>query len=138
MEQYLGIKGNTHYLINKDNNEAYSFDNFGTSISKCSANSALVELMGKCFEVDILSILGEQGSNKCELYFNGYTAIVNNPYLDVYAKLNKFVKRRNHIIYSIKYPNKVKQILLPLVKDSISCSQISSLFGILNWTLVQS
>lgn len=138
MEQYFGSKANTYYLIDRGCNLAYSFDNFGTAINKCSADSALVELMGKCSETDIISILGEAGSKMCEIYYNGYSAVVNKPYLDVYAKLDKVVNRKNHLVFTIKHQERVKQILLPLIKGSTSLNQLSSALGGLEWSLVES
>lgn len=127
--EYIGIRGNTYYLLDKDSDEAYSFNDKGTAINKCSSKDALIELMGKCYEVDIISILGEQGSKVCELYFNGETITLDMPYLDVYARLNSHITRFNHIIYTIKHSNRVKQILIPLVKHTITIGKLKSILG---------
>ena len=128
--QYIGIRGNTYYLMDKNSNEASAFNSLGAAINSCSADLVFIETRGNCFEVDILSILGEQGLGVCEVFFKGKTYTINAPFLDVYAKLNKHLSRYNHIIYSIKHTTKVKQLLIPLLKNSLSDEELKSLLKI--------
>lgn len=128
--QYIGIKGNTHYLLDRESKEAYIFTDLGTAVDKCSSDIALIETKGKCQEIDILSILGEQGAKVCEVYFNNRAYTVESPYLDVYAKLSSHLNRHSHIIYTIKHPERVKQILIPLVKNSLSDKSLRRILGV--------
>ena len=67
----LSIVGNTHYIIDEDEQTAISFNNFGEKISEMPMVTALRLCGGFKDRVGIVSILGEVCKPYCEIYVEG-------------------------------------------------------------------
>lgn len=129
MTEYFGIKGNVHYIINQDFDEAYTFNNFGEGISRVLVREALLEIYKNKIEVDVISVLGETGSNVCEVFFKGSPITIEKGYLDVYSILSKRIKRVNHLVYRLKHDRTVSQILFVVNKDSVSQQELEAILN---------
>lgn len=109
----LSIVGNTHYIIDEDENTAISFNNFGEKISEMSMVTALRLCNGFKTKVGIISILGEACKSYCEIYADGYVAEVKEEYIDVFTKVSKCVHKASYGGYRVNHENRVTQILIP-------------------------
>lgn len=132
MRELIGKKGNQTYLINIDFDEAYIFNQFGEGLSGTNSTLAAATL-GVTTEIDILSILGESGSNVCQVLFNGEVATVSLGYMQTYFKLQPSVLVADTIIYRINHEEGANQILIPLKKNTINTSVIEEVLGTLTW-----
>lgn len=131
MSYLTGARGNTVYLINTDDAEAYAFNTFGQGISRVSERDAKIALMGNYKEVDVVSVIGSSNNQVCNVYYNGYTTDVNKMYLHTFILLRDNLKKVNGTMFKIEHKDKaVTQIILPIFKDSTNITELSSILNI--------
>lgn len=138
MEEYLAIKGNTHYLANIDFDEAMCFDAFGNSQGSVTGKYAILNSISRT-EIDILSVLGDQISGVCDVYFSGVSGTVSRSAFDVARGASKKMPLVSHRIYRVKRDDLspgVRQLLIPIKKNSISISDLMLQLGVKSYSNV--
>lgn len=132
--EYFSQKGSNCYLIDLDNDEGYSFSEFGKSIEKVNAKY-VVSICKLLKPVDIFSILSDSMGTDCEIYFKGKKAVVNKKGFDVYKMVASTFKRETFITFRITRNEclGLTQILIPFKKDEVSFKMIEEILGILTW-----
>lgn len=132
VQEYLATKGNVHYLINVDYDEAMSFDSFGNCQGEVSGKFAVFNSISRT-EVNILSVIGDQISGICNVYYNGYEGTVSRSAFDVARDASKKLQVASYRIYRVKRDDLspgIRQLLIPLKKDSAPVDSIFSQLGV--------
>lgn len=131
MNEFLGQSGNVFYIINQDFDEACSFNTLGNEIeSGLTARRAAVNCL-KVDPIDVISILGTNsvtGDSYSEVYFNGYSAPVNESALQVFASIRKGIRSIGGRYYYRK-SDEYSQIFLTVKKDTATKEFLESLIG---------
>lgn len=132
MQEYLATKGNTHYLINVDYDEAMTFDCFGNCQGSVIGKFAILNSISRT-EVNILSVIGDQVSGICNVYFDGYEGTVGRSAFDVARDASKNLQVATYRIYRVKrddlFPG-IRQLLIPIQKDSIPVDALFKQLGV--------
>lgn len=134
--EYLGMCGNSVYLMSTEFDEAIGFDQYGELISNdiYPYKSILLDCYSAT-KIDMLSILGVQGVKYSEIYFKGQYAIVKKEYMSIFQTLNKLgVRRVNGLVYTFPREDIGTQVILPVVKDSLDLDTLMYAFPGIKWT----
>lgn len=140
MNEFLGQSGNIFYIINKDFNEAMSFNTYGHKVDATMTVNKAISNCSNVIPVDIISILGTAlqtvGKDYSEIYFQGNKASLNSPYLSIFSALRGKIHSLGGRYYIRKEEGYV-QVLILTEKNTISKEDIESSIGKkLNWSSI--
>jgi hypothetical protein len=128
----LGRAGNTIYLFGEDGN-GMSFSSSGRFIASVPMKTASLVLRST-MPVNVISLLGKAGENRCDLYFNGEAGIVNYGYEKLIAGI---VGLGNAGVIPLRVSRceepGLMQVLSVVKPGSISKGFLSEKFGVTNW-----
>lgn len=132
--EWLGIKGNNQYLINKETNEGYQFDMFGKGL--CPVEATYVMLECKVLTpVNVLSILHQSTTGMSEIFFMGKKAIINMSGVNIVQTIPKQYIRESNVIYRIKRTEDigVNQILIPYRVGELTLEKLGDILKVRSW-----
>jgi len=129
MSELYGRKGNSFYLVDTELKKALVFNSFGESKGICSYMDAVVSINKTSTDVNILSILGESNKDICEILYRGKVSVISKSYLNVYSLLWSKLNKLSHIVFSVKHPEDVSQIIIPLYYREYSHEDIGEIIG---------
>lgn len=133
--EYIGMCGNSVYLMSTEFNEAIGFDQYGELISDdiYPYKSILLDCYSTT-KIDILSIVGVQGVKYSEIYFKGQYTAVRKEYMSVFQTLNKLgVRRVDGYVFIFPRENIGTQVILPVIKDSLDLNTLTYAFPGIKW-----
>lgn len=136
-KEYMAVKGINYYLIDLNSNEGYKFSEYGKGLEALEAKY-VVSICNVLREVDIFSILYSSCSSRCEIYYKGKKAIIQDKGINVYRRIPTSFQRENIITFRITRTEEqgVSQILIPFKEGTVSYDMLESVFGKLNWVEV--
>ena len=132
MQEFLATKGNIHYLINIDYDEAMSFDCFGNCQGSVTGKYAVLNSISRT-EVNILSVIGDQISGVCNVYFDGYEGTVGRSAFDVARDASKKLQVATYRTYRVQRDDLspgIRQLLIPIKKDTIPADGVFAQLGV--------
>ena len=133
MEEYIGKSGRDIYLLCKDTDECYRFNDYGEGTEKLNFNVG-VSLVRFIEGARIISILGDPTSNVCEIYLNGNVAVIRDNYMSVYNSIKTAVNSLSHIPLRISHlEENSMQVLIPVSKSLDIENALFKTLGKLNW-----
>lgn len=137
MKEFLGQSGNIFYIINQDFDEACSFDVLGNEVESDLQVGRAVTSCSSVSPIDVVSILGTSGiivgEDYTEVYFNGYSASVNKPHIQVFSAIRKGIRSIGGRYY-LRRREGYSQIIMAVKKGTVTKDFLADLIGTkLHW-----
>lgn len=130
MKVYFGSKGSKYFILCPEFEECYSFNMFGTLVSKEEGISSC----DNWSEVDFISFVSSD-TRSCELLYNSEKAVINEPLLNCILSIRKYGKYLG-TAFTIEHEDSVgkyTQVIFVLNKGVITKSMLGKRFSINNW-----